>query len=106
MATKCHMVIDAGLSSPKRAAISTNWDACVLCQEVTGEPLQCHKCFTNLYNRTRASECADAEAYSNCHFRGIAFAELVAFMEEIRREEGIAPVFKLTCTRLGWNSLV
>ena len=32
----------------------------------------------------------------NDHFHGIAFAELVAFMEEHRREEGIAPIFKLT----------
>lgn len=38
---KCHVVIDACTSSPKRAAISTNWDLCVLCQEKTGEVLHC-----------------------------------------------------------------
>ena len=54
------------------------------------------KCLTNLYNRARALENADAEKGSNEHFHGIAFAELVSFMEELRREESIAPIFKLT----------
>ena len=27
--------------SPKPAAISINWDLCVLCQEKTGKALQC-----------------------------------------------------------------
>ncbi len=50
------------------------------------------KCLTNLYNRARDT---DSES-GNDHFHGIVFAELVAFMEEHRREECIAPIFKLT----------
>ena len=42
------------------------------------------KCLTNLYNRARALENADAEKGSNEHFHGIAFAELVSFMEELK----------------------
>ena len=55
------------------------------------------KYFRNLYNRARALYNVDAQNDSdNGHFHGIAFAELVALMEEHRREEGIAPIFKLT----------
>ena len=32
---------------------------------------------------------------SNAHLHGIAFAELVAFMEDLHKEESVAPIFKL-----------
>ena len=55
------------------------------------------KYFRNLYNRARVLYSVDAQNDSdNDHFHGIAFAELVALMEEHRREEGIVPIFKLT----------
>ena len=41
MATKRHMTVDMFTSPPKRAAISIDWDLCILCQEKTGEALQC-----------------------------------------------------------------
>lgn len=68
------------------------------------------KYLMNLYNTARPSDKADAEKGSNDHFHGIALAEVVAFMEELKREESIAPIFKLTdladMHKHGWNSLV
>ena len=32
---------------------------------------------------------------SNAHLHGIAFTELVAFMEDLHKEESVAPIFKL-----------
>lgn len=54
------------------------------------------KCLVNLYNRARASENTATDKDCDAHLHGIAFAELVAFMEDLRKEEGVAPVFKLT----------
>lgn len=52
------------------------------------------RCLATLYNRARAtnSACVD-EDHSDLH--GIAFAELVSFMEDFRKERIVAPVFKL-----------
>ena len=55
------------------------------------------KCLANLYNRARAAtESAIADTGVDARVSGIAFAELVTFMEENRREEGIVPTFKLS----------
>jgi len=53
------------------------------------------KCLVNLYNRARALENTVSVKSCDAHLHGIAFAELVAFMEDLRKED-IAPVFKLT----------
>ena len=49
----------------------------------------------DLYNRARALDGAGQEKDCEAHLHGIALAELVAFMEDLRKED-IAPVFKLT----------
>ena len=57
------------------------------------------KCLTKLYNRARAitgSAIADTGIDAHAHLSGIAFAELVMFMEESRKEEEIVPTFKLS----------
>jgi len=53
-------------------------------------------CLLNLYNRARkiremAGKCADDEH----SIAGLAFAELVVFIEEAHVDDGTAPVFKL-----------
>ena len=55
------------------------------------------RCLAHVYNRARAADIED-DVETNCddNFHGIAFAQLVSFMEEVRREESIAPVFRLT----------
>lgn len=53
------------------------------------------KCLTNLYNRARTSMNATFNKDSDDNLHGIAFAELVTFMEEFRKE-GFAPIFKLS----------
>ena len=54
------------------------------------------KCITKLYNRVRGTDCtvADVDAVANLH--GIAFAELVAYMEDFRMEERVAPILKFS----------
>ena len=46
-----------------------------------------------LYNRAARSNCADSNEEADLH--GIASAELVAYIDEFRSDEKIAPVFKL-----------
>ena len=53
------------------------------------------KCLINLCNRARALESTVSNKSSDTHLHGIAFAELVAFMEDLQKKD-IAPVFKLT----------
>ena len=53
------------------------------------------KCLVNLYNKARALESTVSNKTCDAHLHGIAFAELVAFMEDLRKED-IAPIFKLT----------
>ena len=56
------------------------------------------KCLANLYNRARAAtESAIADTGIDARLSGIAFAELVTFMEENRREEGIFKLSDLAC---------
>lgn len=53
-----------------------------------------HDCLRSLYNRARkAAPKVNDEDYSCLH--GIAFSELVAFLEDNNSDEDIAPVFKL-----------
>ena len=52
------------------------------------------RCLAALYNKARTASSAHAsEDHADLH--GIAFAELVAYIEDFRMEESIAPVFKL-----------
>ena len=50
---------------------------------------------STLYNRARATDSTNSDSDSNAHLHGIAFAELVAFMEDLQKEESVAPIFKL-----------
>lgn len=52
------------------------------------------KCLAALYNRARSAKLVSHES-DDSHLHGIAFAELVAFMEDFRMEQKISPVFKL-----------
>ena len=53
-----------------------------------------HDCLRSLYNRTRQTTSKDNEEDSCAH--GIAFAELVAFLEDMKSDEDYAPIFKLS----------
>ena len=53
------------------------------------------QCLISLYNRareTKASEKSDADTLNH----GIAFAELVSYIEDARMDDLVAPIFKLT----------
>ncbi len=64
------------------------------------------KCLATLYNRTRAANNASADS-DDSDLYGIAFAELVAFMEDFRLEKKIAPVLIWhNYTKPVWNSSV
>ena len=55
------------------------------------------KCLANLYNRARAAtHSTSTDTGGEAHLNGIAFAELVMFIEDTRKEEGIIPAFKLS----------
>ena len=47
------------------------------------------------YNRARATDSTSSDSDRNAHLHGIAYAELVAFMEDLHKEESVAPIFKL-----------
>ena len=52
------------------------------------------KCLAALYNKARSAKQVYSESdYSHLH--GIAFAELIAFMEDFHMEQNNSPVFKL-----------
>jgi len=51
------------------------------------------KCLVALYNRAARSSSADNNEEADLH--GIAFEELVAYINEFRIEKKIAPAFKL-----------
>src|SRR5207244_4765802 len=51
-------------------------------------------CLRSLYNKARQSATNDCDE-DESRLHGIAFAELVAFMEDMNRDEETAPVFKL-----------
>ena len=52
------------------------------------------KCLAALYNKARSAKQVCNES-DDSHLHGIAFAELVAFMEDFRMEQNVSPVFKL-----------
>ena len=52
------------------------------------------KCLAALYNKARSDKQVCNES-DDSHLHGIAFAELVAFMEDFHMEQNISPVFKL-----------
>ena len=54
-----------------------------------------HNCLCSLYNRARQAAPKDDDGDDSC-LHGIAFAELVAFLEDMKSDEDSAPVFKLT----------
>ena len=53
-----------------------------------------HNCLRSLYNRARKAAPKDNDEDDSC-LHGIAFSELVAFLEGNNSDEDIAPVFKL-----------
>ena len=52
-------------------------------------------CFTTLYNKARQATEKQEKEENYSHLHGIAFAELVAYMENMRDKESVS-VFKLT----------
>ena len=62
---------------------------------------------TTLYNKARQATEKQEKEENYSHLHGIAFAELVAYMEDMRDEESVS-VFKLKtwspCTRKDCNS--
>ena len=52
------------------------------------------KCLAALYNKARSAKQVCSES-DDSRLDGIAFAELVAFMDDFRMEQNISPVFKL-----------
>ena len=52
------------------------------------------KCLAALYNKARTAKQVCSET-DDCHVHGIAFAELVAFMEDFHMDQNISLVFKL-----------
>ena len=53
------------------------------------------KCLVQLYNRARAVDGTGGDKDIDAHLHGIAFAELVAYIEDFRMEQSVAPIFKL-----------
>ncbi len=51
-------------------------------------------CFVSLYNRARETASQDTNADAIHH--GVAFAELVSYIEDCRKDTELAPIFKLT----------
>ena len=50
----------------------------------------------SLYNRARATETYSAESDADAVNHGIAFAELVSYIEDARMDNLVAPIFKLS----------
>ena len=53
-----------------------------------------HDCLRSLYNRARQAAPKGNDGDDSC-LHGIAFAELVAFLEDMKSDEDSAPIFKL-----------
>ena len=49
----------------------------------------------NIYNRVRALDSPATDKDCDAHLHGIAFTELVAFMEDLWKVDGVVPIFKL-----------
>ena len=45
--------------------------------------------------QSKSYDSTSSDSDSNAHLHGIAFAELVAFMEDLHKEESVAPISKL-----------
>lgn len=54
-----------------------------------------HSCLRSLYNRARQAASKGNDGDDSC-LHGIAFAQLVAYLEDMNSDENSAPVFKLT----------
>ena len=54
-----------------------------------------HHCLSSLYNRARQAASKRNDGDDSC-LHGIAFAQLVAYLEDMNSDENSAPVFKLT----------
>ena len=52
------------------------------------------KCLVSLYNRARGTETYSAESDADAVNHGIAFAELVSYIEDARMDNLIASIFK------------
>jgi len=96
----------AGLHKASTYNIDTNMRRCALEVEdpallaklaagdlIAIEAMYHSNCLCSLYNRARHDTPEDNDYFC---LHGIAFAELVAFLEDIRSDEDSAPIFKLT----------
>lgn len=54
------------------------------------------KCLVKLYNRARVADSTGADEDPDGRLHGIAFAELMVYMEDFHMEESVSPVFQLT----------
>ena len=54
------------------------------------------KCLVAFYNKASRADTSRDSDRTDAHLHGIAFAQLVAYMEDFRKAEDTAPVFKLT----------
>ncbi len=84
-----------------RRSEAVHWKLKTLAKLVPGDMISLEakyhrRCLTSLYNRARTSKNAATKKDSDDNLYGIAFAELTTFMEEFRKEEGAAPVLKLS----------
>jgi hypothetical protein len=52
-------------------------------------------CLVALYNKVSRANTSSESDGPDARLHGIVFAELVAYMEDFRNEEDIAPIFKL-----------
>ena len=53
------------------------------------------KCLVGMYNKVSRVDTRSDSDEADDHLQGIAFAQLVSYMEEFRKEEDTAPVFEL-----------
>ena len=53
------------------------------------------KCLMELYHKAQALESKDTQSRTDMFSKGIALAELLAYIEQARMDEAVAPVFKL-----------
>ena len=52
------------------------------------------KCLVGMYNKVSRVDTRSDSDDADVHLHGIAFAQLVSYMEEFRKEEDTAPVFE------------
>lgn len=61
------------------------------------------KCLVALYNKASRDDISSGVDETDLHLHGIAFAQLVAYMEDFRKDEDNAPIW-LNCTQSDSNS--